>query len=115
STPAASDGGAPKPGERFGPCYPNGTCNETLTCTDGICLRPSDPIPDSGLSADAAEGGSDAGGTDATAWQCPGKVPLATPSVSCPPQACGNSEICCLQQPPSCVTDPVACPQAVWA
>ena len=40
-----------KPGEYGGECYPNGTCNEGLTCnTDNICVEPLKKAESSGCS-----------------------------------------------------------------
>lgn len=35
------DTGADPRGKLGGPCYPNGTCDGTLECADGVCVSPS--------------------------------------------------------------------------
>jgi formylglycine-generating enzyme required for sulfatase activity len=36
----SNDGSSPGAGEAGGPCYPNGSCNDGLACTGGICADP---------------------------------------------------------------------------
>jgi hypothetical protein len=110
SSGSASGDGGRVAGERFGPCFPNKTCNPGLECRDGeICLEPNEPKPDGGTGGDGAvttdadtnDAGIDTWAPDAN---CPTAVPNPGAGPACPEvgQTCAAFEGCCFGTTPSC-------------
>ncbi len=57
---AAGCGGGSSQGELGEPCYPNGTCDVTLACSDGVCV-PFGDLRDASVDRDAPEAPDDSG------------------------------------------------------
>lgn len=110
--------GNESPGERFGRCYPNGTCNEGLFCREGrFCLTENEPVPpglDSGTDGSASDGGGEAG---AEGGPCPTTVPQPVPGALCGTTQCAPSYPCCIAPSGAsamCVEDAASCTSIRW-
>ncbi len=110
--PTATEPGAAQ-GERSGPCYPNGTCNEGLVCDDvsNRCVRASGGADgggdDAGLPTDTTDAAAEDAGVDA-ANACAVTIPPKDPNgFRCPNDA--TCDVGCCAGASSATCSELAC------
>lgn len=104
-------------GTESGPCYPNGTCNEGLTCASNRCVRVDGGVTDAGpTDGSSSNAANDAAPNDASTRDAFAKFdasacypPTTAPKIECGNAPCGTGDKCCAGSTSACTVINSAC------